>query len=280
PRISRYQGGAAKQNPTPSPSPGAHSGPSGAPSPGPSAPKIAPGTPGPTVTTRGPQGSVPSNAPGRTPSRSPDATPAKSRDELGKQELERRADPKLKADYAKGVGQVDILRIQALQYTFQATGFWHIVVETFTAKTSFVDHGNQIYWANPYRGGKSWVDTLQAFIEGARGVLHLIGDVASVISAWAGLAALVTGALALAFSETVIGGISFGAMAGASAEVAIIAAAIKLLADFIDVLLGLVQMIILIIRARNEKDPNERARLAQLLHKESSDLASNVVSIG
>ena len=60
------------------------------------------------------------------------------------------------------------------------------MVETFTAKNAFSDHIDQIYSGNAYRGGKSWVDSLQAVIEGVRGVIHLVGDVASVVAGWAG----------------------------------------------------------------------------------------------
>src|SRR5204863_6178658 len=93
----------------------------------------------------------------------------------------------------------------------------------------FQDHWGQIYSTNAYRGGKSWADTAQAWIEGLRGVVHIIGDIASVVSAWAGLASLVTGALALILSETVIGGIALGAIAAIAAEIAMVAGAVKLL---------------------------------------------------
>ena len=157
---------------------------------------------------------------------------------------------------------------------------WNTLVETFTAKNAFQDHFGQIYSTNAYRGGNSWADTAQTWIEGLRGVVHIIGDVASVVSAWAGLAALVTGALALILSETVIGGIALGAIAVIAAEIAMVAGAVKLLTDIIDTILGVIQMIILIVRARNSKDPAARARFAQLLHKEANDFGANVVSIG
>jgi hypothetical protein len=184
------------------------------------------------------------------------------------EELEKRADPTLKATYSKGVAGID------------APTIWNTLVETFTSKNAFQDHFGQIYSANAYRGGRSWVDTAQAWIEGLRGVVHIVGDIASVVAAWAGMAALVTGALALVLSETVIGGIALGAIAAIAAEVAMVAGAIKLLTDIIDFILGILQMIILIVRARNSKDPGERARFAQLLRKEANDFGANVISIG
>jgi hypothetical protein len=279
PLVSRFQRGAGKRSPEPGPSPGpsgAPAGPSRAPSQGKSPPGVSQVPSGAPPSTR-----APSSVPARGPSKAPSA-PAQKKDldALVKAELEKRADPTLKAEYAKGVSQIDILRIQALQYTFQATGFWHIFVETVWPWTSFVDHGHQIYSTNAYRGGHSCIDKVQFVIESARGVLHLLGDVASMISAWAGLFSLIMGAIALVGSETVILGVGAGALSAIGAEIAVIAAGIKLLADFIDTLLGALQMVILIIRARNSKDPNERARFAQLLHKEVNDFATNLVSMG
>ncbi|HEU0036417.1 MAG TPA: DUF4157 domain-containing protein [Kofleriaceae bacterium] len=242
-------------------------------------PGTQPGTSG-TATPRNPTttgGNTPSATPQPRPIRA--ATPAAELDARVQEELEKRADPKLKADYSKAVGSVDSLRIQSLQFSFTPNGIWNTLVETFTSRNAFRDHWGQIYSANAYRGGRSWVDTMQAWIEGLRGVVHIIGDIASVVASWAGMAALVTGALALVLSETVIGGIALGAIAAIAAEVATVAGAIKLLTDIIDFICGIIQMIILVIRARNSKDPGERARFAQLLHKEANDFASNVTSI-
>ncbi|MBA2543544.1 MAG: hypothetical protein H0V17_28140, partial [Deltaproteobacteria bacterium] len=242
------------------------------------------GTPGhnaPSGSGAAPNPTTPANRePRPAPGPQPTASPAGSLDARVQQELETRADPTLKAGYARAVAGVDSLRIQALQFTFTPNGVWNTLVETFTAKNAFQDHFGQIYSTNAYRGGNSWADTAQTWIEGLRGIVHIIGDVASVISAWAGLAALVTGALALIFSETVIGGIALGAIAAIAAEVALVAGAIKLLTDIIDTILGIIQMIILVVRARNSKDPAARARFAQLLRKEANDFGANVVSIG
>jgi len=243
------------------------------------------GTPGhnaPSGSGAAPNPTTPANREGR-PVPSPRPQPAaavQGLDQRVQAELENRADPTAKAGYARAIAGVDALRIQALQFSFTPSGVWNTLVETFTAKNAFQDHFGQIYTTNAYRGGTSWVDTAQSWIEGLRGVVHIIGDVASVVSAWAGLAALVTGALALIFSETVIGGIALGAIAVIAAEVAMVAGAIKLMTDVIDMLLGIIQMIILVVRARNSKDPAARARFAALLRKEAGDFGSNVVSIG
>ena len=75
-------------------------------------------------------------------------------------------------------------------------------------------------------------------------------------------------------------GFGFGAIAAAADTVATITALIKLFLDVVDVILGIVQMLILIGRARAAKgNPAERARFAALLHKESGDLAANVTGI-
>ncbi len=290
PTAQPTQAQPAQTPPPPPPTPQAAPAPQPRPSDQPSATTtpVAPatpaaGTPGhnaPSGSAPAPDPTTPANRERPSPRPQPAPTPAVSLDEKVQQELEKRADPTLKANYAKAVAGVDSLRIQALQFSFTPNGIWNTLVETFTAKNAFQDHFGQIYSTNAYRGGNSWADTAQAWIEGLRGVVHIIGDVASVISAWAGLAALVTGALALILSETVIGGIALGAIAAIAAEVALVAGAIKLLTDIIDTLLGIIQMIILIVRARNSKDPAARARFAQLLHKEAADFGANVVSIG
>jgi hypothetical protein len=279
PLVSRFQRVGGKRSPEPGPSPGPSGSPpgaSGAPSQGKSPPGVSKAPSGAPPSTR-----PPSTVPARGPSKAPSAPgQKKDLDALVKEELEKRADPTLKGQYAKGISQIDILRIQALQYTFQATGFWHMFVETIWPKTAFADHWNQIYSANAYRGGDSWIDKVQAVIEGARGVLHIVGDIAAMISAWAGLFSIIMGTIALIGSETVILGIGAGALSAIGAQIAIIAAGVKLLADFIDTLLGVLQMVILVIRARNTKDPNQRAKFAQLLHKEVNDFATNLVGMG
>src|SRR5262249_12322294 len=140
----------------------------------------------------------------------------------------------------------------------------------------------QIYSNNAYRGNQGAgfnADTLQASIEGLRGVLHILGDVSAMISGWAGMVAMVSGLLALVTSETIVGGIGFGAIAAAADSVATITGLIKVMCDVIDMVLGIVQIVILIIRARSSKDPAARARFAALLKKESGDLAANVTSV-
>ena len=264
---------------TPAPQPRPGNQPAGATT----APAGTPGVNAPSGSGAAPNPTTPANReprPAAAPRTTGSPTSAVSLDDRVKQELETRADPTLKAGYARAIAGVDSLRVQALQFSFQPNGVWNTLVETFTAKNAFQDHFGQIYTTNAYRGGTSWVDTAQSWIEGLRGVVHIIGDIASVVSAWAGLAALVTGALALILSETVIGGIALGAIAAIAAEVAMVAGAVKLLTDIIDTILGVIQMIILIVRARNSKDPAARARFAALLHKEANDFGANVVSIG
>ncbi|HLL24398.1 MAG TPA: DUF4157 domain-containing protein, partial [Kofleriaceae bacterium] len=196
--------------------------------------------------------------------------------------LEQRADPTAKTTYQKGIGQVQALRLQALQYSFQKSGFGNTLFQTLVFPTDAIaDHWSQIYKTNSYRGGNgnSFVDGLQATIEGFRGVMHIIGDLAAIISAWAGMVAIGAALIALIGAETGVLAIVGGAIAAIADSVSIMAGLLKILLDSLDVLLGLVQMIILVIRARSSKDPGERARFAQLLHKEAGDMAANVVLI-
>lgn len=194
--------------------------------------------------------------------------------------LEARADNTARTNYQKGLGQVHALRLQSLQYAFQPSGFGHTLFQTLVFPTDALsDHWAQVYSANAYRGGTSFMDSVQATIEGLRGVLHIVGDLCSILSAWAGMVAIVAALIALIGAETGVLAVVGGAVAAIADSVAITLALAKMLLDAIDMLLGVLQMLILIIRARASKDPAERARFAQLLHKEAGDFAANVVGI-
>jgi hypothetical protein len=281
----------AAPTPTPAPGPTPTAAPTGAaPKPAP-APTPAPtGTPapggaGPTSAGPAPAGtSTPGPSPGPKPSPTPSPAPSSEQiDGKVKQVLEQRADPGSKAQYAKAISQVNVLRIQALGYTFTNQNIGNTLFQALVCPTEAIsDHWGQIYSNNAYRGNQGAgfnADTLQASIEGLRGVLHILGDVSAMISGWAGMVAMVSGLLALITSETIIGGLGFGAIAAAADSVAIITGLIKLMCDVIDMVLGIVQIVILIIRARSTKDPAARARFAALLKKESGDLAANVTSV-
>lgn len=269
---------------TPAPAPTAAPKNQNAPTPAPTAtrPGAAP-TPAPTGGGGG-RSTAPSGAP--TPSPSPQAhptPPAVNIDAKVKEVLEQRADPTSKGEYAKAISQVQVLRIQALGYTFSNQNIGNTLFQALVCPTEAIkDHWGQIYSNNAYKGGDSFglnADTLQRGIESLRGVLHIIGDISAMISGWAGMVAMVSGLLALITSETVVGGIGFGAIAAAADSVATITGLIKLMCDMIDMILGIVQIVILIIRARSSKDPAARARFAALLKKESGDLAANVTSV-
>src|SRR5690606_23512715 len=95
------------------------------------------------------------------------------------------------------------LRLQSLQYSFQPSGFAHTLFQTLVFPTDAIsDHWAQIYSANAYRGGTGFLDGVQATIEGLRGVLHILGDLCSIISTWAGMVAVVSGLIALIGAET------------------------------------------------------------------------------
>src|SRR6185503_4824738 len=129
------------------------------------------------------------------------------------------------------------LRIQALQYTFHPTGFVDMVLEQLWPWESLKNHFLQISTTNPYPDG-----SLQAWIQGARGVIRMLGDLAAWVATIADIVAAIA---ALITSETIIGGLTFGAIAEIAATAAIIAALIKILLDVLDALLGIVQILIL-----------------------------------
>ncbi|MDB4958767.1 MAG: hypothetical protein JWO36_6336 [Myxococcales bacterium] len=286
----------AKTETTPAPDAQAKSDPNTAPPPAPTpAPAPAPAAADPAAKVAAPiPASATSSAGGvgpsiSTPSLGPTPTvtptpppPPPNFDAKVLEVLEQRADPTAKASYAKAVSSVNIVRLQALQYTFQKSGIGNTLFQTFVFPTEALgDHWGQVYKNNAYRGNQSAgfnLDTAQATIEGLRGVLHMLGDLMALISGWAGVVAIISGLLALVTSETIIGGLTFGAIAAAADAVATITALIKLSLDVIDMMLGIFQMCILIGRARATKDPAARARFAQLLKKEAGDLSANVVS--
>src|SRR5262249_38125293 len=89
----------------------------------------------------------------------------------------------------------------------------------------------------------------------------------------------ISGLLALVTSETIVGGIGFGAIAVIAAEVGSMGGMIKILLDAIDALLGVVQILILIDRIKHTKDPAERAVLAAQLGRECNQLAGIVTGL-
>ncbi|HZJ64790.1 MAG TPA: DUF4157 domain-containing protein [Kofleriaceae bacterium] len=223
----------------------------------------------PSISLRG--GHAPSKY--RAPSRHKDE-PAASMEQLVRNELELRADPARKAAYDKACAQIDILRIQALQYSFHPTGFVDMVLEQLWPWESLKNHFLQISTTNPYPDG-----SLLAWIQGARGVIRMLGDLAAWVATIADIVAAIAAIGALITSETIIGGLTFGAIAEIAATAAIIAALIKILLDVLDALLGIVQILILVDKIKKSKDPNERATLAAQLGRECNDLGSIVAGV-
>ena len=270
--------------PVPADTPAA-AGTSSAPSPAPAgtaAPAAAtPGTAGSGGAGPGPSADVDPAAPRPAAAPTP-AGEAKALDARIAEILEQRADPAAKTTYQKGIGQVQSLRLQALQYSFQKSGFGNTLFQTLVFPTEAVaDHWGQVYATNAYRGGNgnAFVDGLQSTIEGLRGLLHIVGDLAAIVSAWAGMVAIVAGLIALIGAETGVLAVVGGIVAAIADSVSVMAGLLKIMLDCLDALLGFVQMIILVIRARCSKDPGERARFAQLLHKEAGDMAANIVGV-
>ncbi len=257
-----------------------------APAPAPAPATAAPAPAAAPVTTAGPTigpapGAVDPSA-AVAPKVAPPPATAAAIDGRVAELLEQRADPKSKAEYTQVIEGVNILRIQAFQYTFPKSGFLHTLGQFVVPTDAFKDHFAEMWSANPYRGGSDGMklgDRIQAGIEMLRGVLHIIGDVAGTISGLAGMLAAASAVLALVTSPTLFGAVGFGAVAAALDAVATLTALVKILLDAVDALLSLAQMVALALRARCTDDPAQRARLAAMIKKESGDFASNVLGI-
>jgi hypothetical protein len=225
-------------------------------------------TPSPTPT--------PGPTPSRTPSRSPGpASPAAPvSDQAVRAELERRADPAARAAYDHSCAQIDVLRIQALQFTFSPTGFGSMILQSVWPWQTVKDHALGISSTNPYPPG-----SLERYIEMVRGVIRVLGDVVSWLGTIADIVAMASGLLALITSETVIGGVTFGAIAAAAAEAGTAAGLIKIVLDLLDAILGFVEILILCQKIRDSKNPDDRAVLAAELGRECQNLASTLTTI-
>jgi len=207
----------------------------------------------------------------------PGAAPSYSNDLDARltEELDRRADPYLKARYEASLARADSLRVASIQYSYAPNSIWHNLWQSVFPLDAFREHGRQIFSANAYRGvsdGSFW-GKVQVGIEGVRGVVHLLGDVAAMVGGIGGIVAMAAPLLVK------IGG-PFGAkVAAIGALVATIASLIKLACDIIDLFLSAMQIAISIVRIRNSKDPAERAKLAQLIKKECNDFSQTLVQV-
>ncbi|MBA2541754.1 MAG: DUF4157 domain-containing protein, partial [Deltaproteobacteria bacterium] len=242
--------------------------PAAAPTPTPAKPPVAP-TSAPASPARPTIGPAPVPKAGPTPAVTPNL------DELVRAALEQRADPEAKQSFSNGTNQIDILRIQAVQYSFQPTGVGNAILSSLWPWEAWKQHGREVSLTNPYDTG-----SLQAWIEGARATIRILGDVAAWIATIADIVAAVSGLLALISSWTGAGLVIFGAIAAIAAEVGTIAGLIKIILDIIDVVIGVVQMILTIKKIKASKDPAERAKLAALLGREVKEVSGAVVGIG
>jgi hypothetical protein len=242
--------------------------PAATPAPAPTRPPVAPST-APAAPARPGLGPVPQPKAGPAPAATANL------DELVKAELEKRADPTAKQGYSNATNQIDILRIQAVQYSFQPTGVGNAILSSLWPWEAWKQHGREVSLTNPYDTG-----SLQAWIEGARATIRILGDVAAWIATIADIVAAVSGLLALISSWTGAGLAIFGTIAAIAAQVGTIAGIIKILLDIIDVVIGVVQMILTIQKIKASKDPAERAKLAALLGREVKEVSGAVVGIG
>jgi hypothetical protein len=194
-------------------------------------------------------------------------------------ELERRADPQVKTKWADTLTRIDTFRIQSLQFSYNPTSIWHNVWQTLIPTDNIVEHWRQAFTNNPYGAGTDPADKWQAGLEGLRGVVRLLGDIAGAVANWTGILSGISAALALITSETVIGGLGFGAIAVILGQISTIANAVKVMTDLLDMIIGVIQMIILAQRIKKApKGSAERARLLMLMKKESADFSNAMVN--
>ncbi len=190
-------------------------------------------------------------------------------------EMNKRADPFVKAQLEKIIGSTASLRIASLQYSFTPSSIWHNFWNgALLPLDNFKEHGRQIASDNAYRGGDGLISKIQVGIEGLRGVVHIVGDIIGMLAGWA---SLFTAAMAIA---TACGALVCGPLAAAGAAVALVLAALKVIADALDTVLGLLQLFLSCLRLRFTDDPGERAKICQLIKKEVNDFTTNLIQIG
>lgn len=196
-------------------------------------------------------------------------------------ELEKRAKPEQKARFQKMVGAADVTRLSANQFSYSPGKLTTMLAQTFLPTDAIVEHFRAATTTNAYASGANWgswsgrIAGLQAAIEFIRNIIRVIGDVIGAASAVLGGAAIVLAGLSLIPGL----GAATGPLAAAAAVGGETLALVKAGLDIQDAVIGIIQSALSIIRAWTAKgDPAERARIAQLLKKESGEISSSLMN--
>lgn len=197
-----------------------------------------------------------------------------------RQAFEERADPAFKEKFDKLVGGADSARLTANQFSYTQGRIGMALLQTILPYDSIADHWRAMTTDNAYASSASisslsgWIAGIQTVAEFLRGVTRLAGDL--VGGASAGLGTLAIGAAGLALIPPLSAPCgTFALMCATWAEAL---AVVKAGADMADVWISLAQQLGNILRARLTDDPKERARIAQQIRKESSDMGSSLTS--
>lgn len=267
PAADAGAGGAA---PTPAPAPDAGGGGAGG------APASAPGGAGGADAGAGP---APAGTPDAGGGGGARGAPTVDASAAGvEQQLEDRKDPAVKARTDTLLTNVDTFRIQSLQFSYNPSGVWHNIWQGFIPTDNIADHFRLAFNNNPYAAGTDSTDKWQAGIEYVRGVIRLLGDAAGAVASITGALSGISAALALITSETVIGGLGFGAISIILGQISTWAGIVKLIADVLDLACGFVQMIILTQRLKSApKGSPERTRILSLMKKEAADFTNGLL---
>ncbi|MEO8705522.1 MAG: DUF4157 domain-containing protein [Kofleriaceae bacterium] len=203
--------------------------------------------------------------------------------------VDQMADPKAKERYTTIAGGVDGMRLQAMQFGYTSNSLYRSIIQSFVPTEALSEHAGQVTGNTIYNRGV-FVPTptglpifnlegLQGKIEQIRGLVRIVGDLAGAIGAWSGLLGII-GDLILAISAATGPGVVIGAAIKKIVDaIGTIPFLVKAVTDALDAVIGVLQLLILYLRAKSTTDPAERARIAQQMKKESSDLVSALSSL-
>jgi hypothetical protein len=193
--------------------------------------------------------------------------------------MEQRQDPQAAKDHDDLLMQAELARLAALQYNYAPnTGLVMGLLKPMLPLDQMGERITSLWSGNQYSSGgaNSTADKVQAVIEGIRQALRLVGDVVGAGAAVMSYVSIVSGLIALIPPAAPIA----GPIAAFSASMSLTLTGIKVVADLIDAVLGIVQGVILIFRARSTDDATERARIAMLLRREANEVSGSLINAG
>lgn len=199
--------------------------------------------------------------------------------------MDQLADPAVKPQYQQFTGTIDGMRLSAMQFSYSSSSFTRGFLQAFWPSDNVKEHagqvmGNTVYNGASGKGVNGMLESLQSGIERVRGFIRIIGDIAAAVGTWMGLLGLIGDglvALAAVFPPAEVIAIPIKKIIDVVGSIPWL---VKAATDVLDALIGVLQIMILLIRAHNTTNPAERARIAQQMKKEAGDLVSAVMSVG